>query len=94
MRRLHLAVLLVALSFLGVGETGANRRMETAQPDQVSACTASITGAAAGEAVAQQACCKGNKGVCGCRAGKIVCCDKTFSDTCTCNRDEAPAGVH
>jgi hypothetical protein len=94
MRRLHLAVLLVALSIVGVGETGANRRMEMAGPDQANSCTVPVTSGAAGETVAQQACCKGNKGVCGCRAGKIVCCDKTFSDTCTCNRDEAPAGVH
>ena len=32
----------------------------------------------------QQDCCKANKGVCGCRAGKIVCCDKTFADNCPC----------
>jgi hypothetical protein len=32
----------------------------------------------------QQDCCKKNKGVCGCRAGKIVCCDKTFADNCSC----------
>jgi hypothetical protein len=32
----------------------------------------------------QQDCCKANKGVCGCRAGKIVCCDKTFADDCSC----------
>jgi len=36
----------------------------------------------------QPACCKANKGVCGCRAGKIVCCDKTFADGCTCNSEE------
>ncbi len=46
---------------------------------------------AAVDRLAQQpACCKANKGVCGCRAGKIVCCDKTFSDTCTCNREDGP----
>jgi hypothetical protein len=94
MRRLHLAVLLVALSFVGVGESDASRRTETASSDPAGSCAVSVTSAATGETVAQQACCKANKGVCGCRAGKIVCCDKTFSDTCTCNRDEAPDGVH
>jgi hypothetical protein len=96
MRRLHWVVLLVALSVSGVGETVGNRRVEMAQPDAAAACTAAVTSTSgvAGETVAQQACCKANKGVCGCRAGKIVCCDKTFSDTCTCNRDEAPDGVH
>jgi hypothetical protein len=94
MRRLHLAVLLVALSFVGVGESDASRRTETARFDQAGSCVESATSSAAGETVAQQACCKANKGVCGCRAGKILCCDKTFSDTCTCNRDEASDGVH
>ena len=38
----------------------------------------------------QQACCTKNKGVCGCRAGKIVCCDKTFAEGCSCARDDEP----
>lgn len=38
----------------------------------------------------QQSCCKANKGICGCRAGKIVCCDKTFADGCTCAREDEP----
>jgi hypothetical protein len=37
--------------------------------------------------VSQGDCCKGHKGVCGCRAGKIVCCDNTTSATCTCHAD-------
>ena len=36
----------------------------------------------------QQNCCKANKGICGCRAGKIVCCDKTFAEGCTCARED------
>lgn len=34
-------------------------------------------------------CCKDHKGVCGCRAGKIVCCDGTASTQpgCTCHGD-------
>ena len=36
----------------------------------------------------QQSCCKANKGICGCRAGKIVCCDKTFADGCSCARED------
>lgn len=36
----------------------------------------------------QTECCKGNKGICGCRAGKIVCCDGTASSNCTCHGDE------
>ncbi len=35
-------------------------------------------------------CCKGKKGICGCRAGKIVCCDSSTSKEtgCTCHGDE------
>lgn len=36
----------------------------------------------------QTDCCKGHKGVCGCRAGKIVCCDGTASPNCTCHGDD------
>ncbi|OJW76549.1 hypothetical protein [Thiobacillus sp. 65-1402] len=45
---------------------------------------------AKGDRVAQLSCCKAHKGVCGCRAGKIVCCDNTTSTEpgCTCHRDE------
>lgn len=37
--------------------------------------------------VSQSDCCKGHKGVCGCRAGKIVCCDNTTSPNCTCHAE-------
>jgi hypothetical protein len=54
--------------------------------------TADICRAGANELrVAQIHCCKANKGICGCRAGKIVCCDGTASTEagCTCHGDEA-----
>jgi len=38
--------------------------------------------------VSQTDCCKGHKGVCGCRAGKIVCCDGSVSPNCTCHGDD------
>jgi hypothetical protein len=40
--------------------------------------------------IAQTDCCKAHKGICGCRAGKIVCCDNTVSTQpgCTCHGDE------
>ncbi len=41
----------------------------------------------------QTACCKAHKGICGCRAGKIVCCDNSTSKEpgCTCHGDEGVA---
>ncbi|MGE5768248.1 MAG: hypothetical protein ACM35H_13745 [Bacteroidota bacterium] len=46
---------------------------------------------AKGDRLAQINCCTGHKGVCGCRAGKIVCCDNTPSTEpgCTCHGDDA-----
>jgi len=38
----------------------------------------------------QADCCQGHMGVCGCRAGKIVCCDATASRTCTCHAASPP----
>lgn len=48
---------------------------------------------AKGDHFAQITCCKDHKGVCGCRAGKIVCCDTTSSSEpgCTCHGDEGIA---
>jgi hypothetical protein len=48
---------------------------------------------AKGTHVAQLNCCKDHKGLCGCRAGKIVCCDGTVSKEpgCTCHGDEGVA---
>jgi hypothetical protein len=60
--------------------------LETISPQ---ACPAN----AKGPQVAQLNCCKDHKGLCGCRAGKIVCCDGTVSTEpgCTCHGDEGVA---
>jgi len=56
------------------------------------ACPANLEGLTLSQVV-QLDCCKGHKGICGCRAGKIVCCDNTTSTEpgCTCHGDEAIA---
>ncbi len=40
--------------------------------------------------VTQTECCKAHKGICGCRAGKIVCCDGSTSKElgCTCHGED------
>ena len=60
--------------------------LETVTPQ---ACLAN----AKGTHVAQLTCCTDHKGLCGCRAGKIVCCDGTVSKEpgCTCHGDEGVA---
>ena len=82
MKPLLLLLLLAGLSLA----FGADTAAPSAQ-----ACLDGIQGGTAAEVSAQQqACCKANKGVCGCRAGRIVCCDKTFAEGCTCNREDDP----
>jgi hypothetical protein len=72
MRSLFVLSLLSMLTLFSVGAAGDT---------DVASCL--------GASIAQNpACCKANKGICGCRAGKIVCCDKTFAAGCTCGQDE------
>jgi hypothetical protein len=70
MKTLIAVLALAGLSLVAVADTTAN---------PVEACLLAAT-----TVEQQKECCKANKGVCGCRAGKIVCCDKTFSPDCTC----------
>lgn len=94
MRRLQLVVLLAVFSLIAVGETGADRGADRTLAPRPEICAEAVQASAAGDRLAQQqACCKGQKGVCGCRAGKIVCCDGKFSENCTCNRDDVPGGA-
>jgi hypothetical protein len=64
-------------------------QQNTATP---AACPTNLEGLTLSQVV-QLDCCKGHKGICGCRAGKIVCCDNTNSTEpgCTCHGDEAIA---
>lgn len=38
--------------------------------------------------IAKRGCCSKHQGVCGCRNGRVLCCDGTLSPTCTCLRDD------
>ena len=53
------------------------------------ACPANLKGANLAQVTSTE-CCKGQKGICGCRAGKIVCCDSKPSTHpgCTCHGDD------
>ncbi|HEY9098300.1 MAG TPA: hypothetical protein VIN38_05455 [Thiobacillus sp.] len=52
------------------------------------ACPPAVKGAKLAQ-IATTECCKDQKGICGCRAGKIVCCDSKPSThpACTCHGD-------
>lgn len=36
----------------------------------------------------KRGCCSWHKGVCGCKNGRVVCCDGTLSPSCTCDKDD------
>ncbi|MFN3751810.1 MAG: hypothetical protein ACK4SR_10585 [Thiobacillus sp.] len=93
---MRIRTLLASLAFVATGhalpaaaDSSPTAPTAAAQAELVSpeACLAR----AKGYRVAQLNCCKTHKGVCGCRAGKIVCCDNTTSTEpgCTCHGDEA-----
>jgi len=52
-------------------------------------CPANLKGANLAQVMSTE-CCKEQKGICGCRAGKIVCCDGKPSTHpgCTCHGDD------
>lgn len=86
-----LALLAFAPAFFALpaaADSSARALLSAASHD--AATTQACLAHAKGDRVAQINCCSGHKGVCGCRAGKIVCCDNTRSTEpgCTCHGDE------
>ncbi|MDP1645780.1 MAG: hypothetical protein Q8L71_09800 [Thiobacillus sp.] len=77
--------LLPAAADSSVDRTPAAASLEAISPE---ACLANAKGMHLAQI--QTACCKAHKGICGCRAGKIVCCDNSTSNEpgCTCHGDE------
>lgn len=78
----------LALSLLvSVSAHAASERGEPPRPD---ACPLPATSVVLSQANAATDCCAGKKGLCGCRAGKIVCCDGKPSTlpACSCRGDE------
>jgi len=92
---MHIRPLLAVLAFAplffslpAAADSNASALLATARHDAVAA--QACLARAKGDRVAQINCCSGHKGVCGCRAGKIICCDNTSSTVagCTCHGDE------
>lgn len=91
----HRALLFILLAW-GLNLTplarAANPQAETQGPVTAAAASFCPKGIDPSQHLAQGLpidCCKGHKGICGCRAGKIVCCDGTVSKdpNCTCHAD-------
>lgn len=45
------------------------------------------------EELGRRGCCSHHSGVCGCSAGRVVCCDDTYSPSCTCKTEDQPVEV-
>lgn len=91
---MRIASLLAAFAFVAAGVT-LPASAESSQPSAGPQAAESISSEACpmpgkGAHVAQLSCCKAHKGICGCRAGKLVCCDNTTSTEpgCACHGDE------
>lgn len=84
-------ILAIVLLFAWIAPLGAAETATPAKGMRVQVENSAVVSPCPPEAllaqVSQSDCCKGHKGVCGCRAGKIVCCDNTTSATCTCHAD-------
>ena len=88
--RTFLAALACVAASLVLNPTFAEPVAPTPAPATAAAALQPCPADVKGLKVAQLSCCKANKGVCGCRAGKIVCCDNTTSAEpgCTCRGDD------
>lgn len=94
---MRISSLLATLAFVAAGfalpaaaDPVLERTPASVQPGAISAEACLANAKDMHLAQIQTACCKDHKGICGCRAGKIVCCDNTTSKEpgCTCHGDE------
>lgn len=86
--------LFLVVSGLSVWAVEKDRTVVTPGQETVAACQAMGEGFDPGVQLAQSSCCKGRKGVCGCRAGKIVCCDGKPDRTCSCHGDDDQGSIN
>ena len=85
MRKLAASVLL-ALSLVAGSALGAETppTQEPGDSADGAICEQLKSEGATPEQLAQQGCCSWHGGVCGCNNGRKVCCDGTYSPSCTC----------
>ena len=57
-------------------------------PPSAEQCEALKEQGLSGVQLAKSGCCSWHQGVCGCQNGRVVCCDQSFSPSCTCNKEQ------
>lgn len=94
MKRLCQILFIAALSLVAVNPSYADSAEKEAVVTQAKqSCEELKQSGASQEVLAQRGCCSWHQGVCGCNSGRVVCCDNTYSPSCTCNHED-PIKVH
>jgi hypothetical protein len=89
MHKFRLVLLLAGLSLFAAnfGYAASAEDAATVTSTQQS-CEELKHSGASSEVLAQRGCCSWHQGVCGCNSGRVVCCDNTYSPSCTCNQED------
>lgn len=61
-----------------------------ASPAKTEVCKAA---ASEKDELGRRGCCSWHSGVCGCSDGRVVCCDGSYSPSCTCHHDDYPENL-
>lgn len=83
MKRIFLSLVLAFSSYTFAADI---QKPETNKADV----SALICKDADGKQIARSGCCSHHQGVCGCSGGRNVCCDGSFSPSCTCVKEDPP----
>ena len=88
-----ISTLLLSL-FLCISSFAAEEATTQFKPEKKEVCTQLFESRQTPEQVAQRGCCSWHNGVCGCGSnGRVVCCDNTYSPSCTCHAEDSGKGV-
>ncbi len=84
MRKLVVSIVLV----LSIVTVLALVSTTTESPQPVTVTSSIITNSTPREMLAKSGCCSHHSGVCGCKDGRVVCCDGTLSPSCKCDKSD------
>jgi hypothetical protein len=82
-------LILLGLATSVMASNSVSEKTTTTNQYVTSVCKPEL-GAKSGSVEAKRGCCSHHGGVCGCSTGRQVCCDGSFSPSCTCNKLDAP----
>lgn len=88
MRKAILLAVLACWLLLAQGALAEDGRPLEVKAPQASLCVPDQ--AREGELLAGQGCCSHHRGQCGCEGGRVVCCDGSYSPSCSCEKDSGP----